>query len=164
MNRRVTVLFVSLVLLSVVQALWQHSHLPETVASHFDAAGKANGWTSRGTQTALHLFTVLFMAGMFEGIARINRLIPDEFINIPHREHWLAPERRADTFARLTNMARLLGSVLLLFFMGLFHQVYRINTGGGEITLAIAGMSAALFLAMLVIIAASLLRFSRRPS
>ena len=153
----------TLILLSVAQAAWQHGRLPETVASHFDASGKANGWMPRGAQTAWHIGTVLFMAALFEGLARINRLIPDELINIPHRGYWLAPVRRADTFARLANMVRLMGCLLLVFFMGLFRQVYRANTGGGFITQAVVLMSAALLVSLAAVGFASLRRFSRPP-
>ena len=164
MNRVVTVIFAGLVVLSVAQALWQHNGLPETVASHFDARGKANGWMSRGTQTAWHLGTVFFMAAMFEGIARLNRRIPDEFINIPHRDYWLAPARRADTIAGLGTLVRLMGCVLLAFFIGVFHQIYRINTGGGDITLAVALLSLAMLAALGVIFGTFIIRLTRPPT
>jgi uncharacterized membrane protein len=164
MSRVITVVFAALVLLSVAQAFWQHARLPETVASHFDASGKPNGWMPRGAQTAWHISTVFFMAGLLEGIARISQLIPDEYINIPHREHWLAPERRAATLAGLSTMVRLMGSVLLLFLMGLFHQVYRANTGGGSITEIVVVMSAALLVAVGIILVTGLLRFTRSPA
>ena len=164
MNRVVTVVFASLVLLSVAQAFWQHSRLPETVASHFDASGKANGWMPRGTQTAWHIGTVLFMTAMFEGIARLNRRIPDELINIPHRAYWLAPERRAETIAGLGTLVRLMGCVLLAFFIGVFHQVYRVNTGGGDITLPVAVMSIVMLAALGAILGAFILRLARPPA
>lgn len=164
MNRSVTAAFVTLVFLSLAQAAWQHGRLPETVASHFDGSGKADGWMPRGHQTAWHLGTVLFMAAMFEGIARIARHIPDELINIPHRNYWLVPGRRDETIAWLGTLVRTMGCVVLLFFVGLFHQVYRVNTGGGDITLALALMSVVLLLAVMAILGATLFRFSRPPA
>ena len=164
MNRAITAAFAALVLLSVAQAFWQYDRLPETVASHFDAAGKANGWMSRGTQTAWQIGTVLFIAGLLEGIARINRLIPDEHLNLPHRAYWLAPERRAATIAWIGTVVRLMGCVLLVFFIGLFHQVYRVNTGGGDITLPVAGLGLGLLAALGLILGAFVLRLVRPPA
>ena len=164
MNRITTVAMLALVLLSLVQAAWQHGRLPATVASHFDGSGKVNGWMPRGTQTAWHLGTVLFMAAMFEGLVRLIARIPDEYINIPHRDYWLAPARRSATVARLGTLVRLTGCVVLLFFVGLFHQVYRVNTGGSDITPAIALLSGVMLVVVLAILGATLFRFSRPPA
>jgi hypothetical protein len=164
MKRVATVSFVTLVLLSVAQAAWQHGRLPENVASHFDALGRPDAWGPRGTLTAWHIGTVLFIAGMFEGIARLNRLIPEAHLNIPHRAYWLAPERREDTLARLETMSRFLGGAVLAFLIGLFHQVYRANTGGGELTVATAFLVVGLLVAIAAILVAFLLRFARPPA
>ena len=100
----------------------------------------------------------------FEGIARLNRLIPDEYINIPHREYWLAPGRRPETVAWLGTLVRLMGCIVLLFFIGIFHQVYRANMGGGDITPAIAVLSIVMLLGVMAILGATLFRFSRPPA
>lgn len=84
-----------------IQALWYAPRLPERVASHFDAAGNPNGWSSREEFLAT-------VAGVFAatslgllGLIAVLPWIPRPLINLPQREHWLAPERRAATIADL---------------------------------------------------------------
>jgi hypothetical protein len=164
MNRPATVSFYILVLLSLAQAAWQHGRMPETVASHFDALGRPDAWGPRGTLTAWHVVAVLAMAGLFEGIARVQRLIPTELINLPHREYWLAPERREETFARLDTMTRLLGCAVLAFFIGLFHLVYRANSGAGSLTVFMVLLIASLLISLAAILGPFILRFARPPA
>ena len=164
MNRAATVVFATVVLLAVAQAAWQHGRLPVNVATHFNALGQPDAWGPRGTLTAWHLGTMLFIAGMIEGIARINRLIPDEFLNIPHRGYWLAPERREATLARVSTMTHLLGCVVLAFLMGVFRQVYRANTGGDSLTASMVVLVAGLLISIAAILGGFLLRFARPPA
>ena len=80
--------FVALVLVS-------SASLPERTATHFDAAGQPNGWMTRRS----HLGFMLVFGGGFPlllvGICAATRYLPTCLVNIPHRQYWLAPERRA---------------------------------------------------------------------
>jgi len=159
---KLQIAFFALVLATIAQALWQHGQLPEKVASHFDGAGAPNGWTSRGTHTKLHVATVVFMAVLFQGIVTLNTRLPEEYINIPRRDYWLAPERAATTHRWLADMILAMGCVVLLFFMALFHLVYRANlVPDPQLDLAIWYYTIALLVAVGVLIAATLKRFGR---
>jgi Protein of unknown function (DUF1648) len=158
-------LFLLLVAAVVAQALWQHDRLPERVATHFDAAGRPDGWMSRDNQTKAHLGLVLLIAALLEGLARLGPRLPDALVNLPHRDHWLAPERRAATHAWIAGLVRLLGCVLLGFFLALFHLVYRANLSStpmltGPVGLLVGGLLATVGL----ILAGVLLRFARPPA
>ena len=74
-------------------ALWLGSGLPPQVASHFGAAGDANGWMSRDAFVAtmgavLCLQPVLLQAGLTLAL-KFGR------VNIPNARYWLAAPRRA---------------------------------------------------------------------
>lgn len=163
MPRFTTRAFAVLVALALLQPLGYFFFLPETVATHFDAVGRANGWMTRGQHTTLHLIVVLFISGLLEGIARLNRHLPDEYINLPHRAQWLSPAHREETLAQLTRMMRAIACAVLLFFIGLFHQVYRANTGSGTLTISTALLSLAFLLSTALIVGTSLLRFRHPP-
>ncbi|MEO7432366.1 MAG: hypothetical protein ABIR62_10115 [Dokdonella sp.] len=77
-------------------------NLPEMVASHFDAAGAANGFTPRATYlgTMLLLVTLLPIALGLAG--RVVAVLPTRFVNLPNAEFWLAPERKAATLRSLS--------------------------------------------------------------
>jgi hypothetical protein len=159
------VIFLALVACAIAQALWQHGRLPERVATHFNAAGTPNGWMTRDGETAWHVGVVLFMAALFEGIAWAGARLPRELINLPHRDYWLAPERRAATDAWLGGMLRLLGGVLMLFFLGLFHLVYRANLDGAPLSApATALLTGGLLVTVGLVLAGMFVRFARPPA
>jgi len=121
------IVFFVLVLTAVGQALWQHDRLPPKVAAHFGTSGRADGWLARDTQTTWHIATVLFLAAIIQGVALVHARLPKEYINLPQRDYWLAPERAAATRDWITGAVLFIGCGLLVFFLVLFHLVYRAN-------------------------------------
>ena len=77
--------------------------MPEVVASHFVAGGAANGFMPRGQYVGLMLAVVLLVPLLLFFIGRLSSRLPTQFINLPNRQYWLAPERRAATLASLGN-------------------------------------------------------------
>jgi uncharacterized membrane protein len=94
--------------------------LPERVAIHFDGAGHANNWTDRSA--LLILFGGLGVGApiFFVGSGLLVGLVPDGMVNLPHREYWLAPERRAQTRAYLSGQMAWMGCLALLFLAGIY--------------------------------------------
>jgi uncharacterized membrane protein len=89
--------------------------LPERMASHFSGGGEPNGWMSCSTD--LFLFGALG-AGLpllFFILALVTRFIPAQFINLPHREYWLSPERRGETSTFITRQMLWMGCLMVLF-------------------------------------------------
>jgi len=107
------------------------------MASHFAASGAANGWTTK-TQFLVTYAVVLLPALFVE--FRLHRKIartPNKKLNLPNKQYWLAPERRAETFAYFEMFCAWFGCALLLlevFAMGLamranFQSPPRMPTG-----------------------------------
>jgi uncharacterized membrane protein len=74
------------------------SLLPNTVATHFDAAGQPNGWMPRQGAVLVMGLTGLGLPLLLVGSAWLVRVLPARMINLPHRQYWLASERRFETF------------------------------------------------------------------
>jgi hypothetical protein len=123
--------------------------LPPRVASHFDLAGRANGWMNRD---AYVVFTVgmalglpLFMVGVTALTGRLGR-----GLNIPNRDYWLAPERRAATVAVVMHFVVVLAALVVLLVTALHLLIVRANHGGPaprlshEIWLVLAGFLTAI--------------------
>jgi uncharacterized membrane protein len=164
-KRTLQVVFLLLVLAALAQGLWQHSRLPERVMSHFDGSGRANGWMTRDVFLGWQAGTLVFLAVLFEGIVLLQPRLPREFVNLPHRDYWLAPERRATTDTWISALVLLPGCLVMMFFMALFHQVYRVNVDGSrELTPNPAWLAAALVLAVLAVAAVAIARFARKPA
>lgn len=86
--------------------------LPPVVASHFDAAGVPNGWSSRPAYAVL-----LFIIGVLlpVGIIILLRALTREglsTLNIPAREYWNRPEQREEGVRRVRRYVWWLGCVM----------------------------------------------------
>jgi hypothetical protein len=101
MDRLAAWLAAGLVACSGAIVLATSAGLPPLVASHFAVDGRANGWMPReayawmmGAMSLAMPFAVWITA------AWLPRRWP-RFVNLPHRDYWLAPERREATLAWL---------------------------------------------------------------
>ena len=77
---------------------WSGSHLPESVATHFNGAVRPDGWMSRSDHQSFMLKFGLLFPLFVVVLCFATRFVPANLINVPHREYWLAPERRKETF------------------------------------------------------------------
>lgn len=87
----------TLVLFALAQTLFYLPQLPDIMATHFDGAGRPNGWASKTAFFALYLAFVAMLLLIFLGGGRLFMLRRD--MRIPNREYWLAPERKEETIA-----------------------------------------------------------------
>ena len=125
--RPVTAVQCSMLLLLAGYVLSSYGSLPAVVATHFNAVGAADGFIDRGSYIALFtslVFAVPLAVGWLPGaLARRG----GAGLNIPNREYWMAPERRAQTAAYLQAHG-LWFAVLLGAFLTFVHaQVVRAN-------------------------------------
>ena len=139
--------------------------LPERVATHFDIHGQANGWMSRDgilwSMTCFGLGLPLLIVLAFHS----PRLMPSRFINLPHREHWLAPTRRESTLRWIGTAGTLYACVSLLFVSTIHHFLIQANTlqpprlANGPLLLAVG-----VLLTCKVALIVALLRHFSRPN
>lgn len=119
-------LFGVVLALAVGQLVYYYPRLPETVASHFDAGGRADD--SMSTQM---FFT--FMA-VITGMTALMTLVisyaagqTSEGINLPNKAYWLAPERREATLEYLSRTALVFGTATLALLVVMMHLSFRAN-------------------------------------
>jgi hypothetical protein len=132
--------------------------LPVRVATHFGLGGQPNGWMTRGS---LVLFTLGFAIGLpillHLTFLLIRRLAGAGF-NIPHRDHWLAPERRDATLAHVQYWFSWIICVLVAFFAGVHYVIVDANSRHPvALSLPLLGATVASFLLLKVICLALLL-------
>ena len=114
--------------LAAAHAWSLRGRLPPVVASHFDAAGRANGWMPRGAFVGFYLGAVALVTVVFVIVALAPR-IPGARINLPHRDHWLAPERRDETFAWISGWGYAMGTVTVWLLIAIMRLAARANEG-----------------------------------
>lgn len=121
------------VMVSLLQQVFYWRHLPERVATHFGPGGEPNDWMDRTSAVLVLGGFQLFFPLLLVGVVRLLRWIPNGLINIPHREYWLAPERRESSLEWLEfPMAGIAGLVAVLMAV-LSHLTFRANSGAGKL-------------------------------
>lgn len=122
-----TLVTVTLILITLAQIFYYHPILPERIPVHFDLAMQPDRWAAKNTAFLLHLGITLFFALLFHLMNWIFYKIPDSWINLPHKDYWLAPERKKQTFDALTTFFIWLGNVTMLFVTIVFNLTYQAN-------------------------------------
>ncbi len=101
--------------------------MPPYLATHFDGGGTPNGWMSPST-------FAWFMAGMW-AIMTLSfwaprfalRRISAKWFNLPNKEYWLAPERRAESVERIGTWLEAYGFATLLGLVALNELLFQVN-------------------------------------
>lgn len=82
-----------IVALAVARSAAVFDRLPLRMASHFNAAGHADGSMPRDQFFMIFAIVSLGAVAMPLGLASLCRVLPMGVLNVPHREYWLTPER-----------------------------------------------------------------------
>ena len=158
------VVFALLLVAAVALMAVYYPELPERMASHFDGAGRANGWSTKAFFFGLNLVILLLVTLCFAILPGRIRKFPPEKINLPNKSYWLAPERRDATMASVASAITWFGCAVLVFLIAVTWLVIRVNLGY-ETALPAAPMSALLvgIIACVVLLLARMLYLGRRP-
>ena len=120
-------IFFFLVLVGAVQAFSHASRMPERVATHFGGNGMVNGWQSKVAFFATEASVIVVAAVISFGVPRVIGLAPLRLMNLPNKEYWFAPERRAGTLAYFRAQFAWFGCGLLAFLLFVNELVFRAN-------------------------------------
>jgi uncharacterized membrane protein len=112
---------------ALAQLGWYLPRMPELLASHFGAAGTPNGYLSRGAALGLHLALLGTLAVIFLVLPGFVTRLDSRRINLPHREYWLSPERRAETLASIRARLECMGCATMAFVLVVMELLFRAN-------------------------------------
>src|SRR5688572_16048164 len=107
--------------------IYYYPRLPDTVASHFGASGRPDGWSSKETYGIIIIAIAGLLTLMFLAIGPFVRRLPNDMINFPNRDYWLAPERRDASFAVLARLLHMIGIATLALLIGVNQLVFNAN-------------------------------------
>ena len=116
-----------LILASVVQIFYYYPQLPEVIASHFNSTGTANGWQPKRAFFGLYSGVLVFLVSIFLGLPPFLDRVPNSLINLPRKEYWLAPKRRAETFSFINAQMLIYGNATLAFILVVFQLALQTN-------------------------------------
>jgi len=121
--------FFVLVLVAAGAFVWLTSGaLPAVVASHFGPGGIANGYMGRSTYTLLMLALVIAVPALIASSMLVVRVLPPQFVNLPNKRYWLAPERRAASLEALGGLGLRFAIALAVFLCFVHWLVVQANT------------------------------------
>jgi uncharacterized membrane protein len=112
----------------VLLALWiwtgtSYSNLPDTIPTHFNAAGEADGFGRKASIVGLPIIATL----LYIGLTLLNRY--------PHIFNFPTPITQDNALKQYTNatrMIRYLKLILVLVFTGISYQTIQQANGTGE--------------------------------
>lgn len=102
--------------------------MPERIASHFNAAGKPNGWMTRSGHSAFMLLFGLGEPAFVLTLIWAMRYLPANLLNVPKPDYWRAPENYPKACAIMLTWAQCLAVAMLVwntFFNRLIIQANR---------------------------------------
>lgn len=124
------------IFLLILLAFWQLFHyeplLPQRMATHFDGAGTADGWSSRSEFLRTNAIMVAGFGILFVGITALIGRVPDAHINLPNKQYWLAPERRATTLDWIGRQMEWFGAATIALLLGMTQLTILANLSGGN--------------------------------
>ena len=104
-GNRLSEVLICLITFAAAFMIYTARYLPDSVAVHFGAGNQADGWMSC---TGYVVFMLSFMIGMTAFIIFVVGTLPAKFphwTNVPNRDYWLAPKRRAESLIIFPLMA-----------------------------------------------------------
>jgi serine/threonine-protein kinase len=110
-------IFIVLLIVSLLQALLYYTALPERLASHFDGSGRPNGWSSKAVFFAIVFSMIGLVALSFLYLPAVQFRISFNFWSLPHKDYWLAPERREKTLRRIQDQMLWFGVATLVLLI-----------------------------------------------
>ncbi len=118
---------VLIVLLMIIDTIYYYPRMVDPMATHFDGSGAANGWSSKNSFLGLYAVMMVVILLSFWGSVALMRVIPARFINLPHRDYWLAPERKEETLAVFSKYLYWFGAATMALLAGILHECFLAN-------------------------------------
>ena len=116
MSRRVlpVLLGIAATVFVVTHFMWL-AEMPERIASHFNAAGKPNGWMTRREHGTFMLLFGLGEPAFVLTLIWAMRFLPANLMNVPRRDYWHRPENYPEACAIMLTWAQCLAVAMLVW-------------------------------------------------
>jgi hypothetical protein len=115
------ILFIGVLLLCLLELARLWSITPETMAAHFHIQGSPDRFVPKAEFFRFQVQTLLVVILVSLPFQFLFLVLPPGWINMPHHEYWLAPERRAGTLGRLNGFGIVLFGIILLDVQAAFE-------------------------------------------
>ena len=154
------IFFIGVLLLCLFELARLWSITPDTMAAHFNIQGSPDRFVPKAEFFRFQVQTLLVVILVSLPFQFLFLVLPPGAINMPQREYWLAPERRAGTLGRLNSFGVILFGIILLDVQAVFEISAYANLKmpivfNAALMMAIMAASLVLVLSMLVLLVLS---------
>ncbi len=151
------VLLWAIPLVSLAAQFYYYGQLPDKLAVHFDALGRADAWASKQEYFLSNVTVLLGMAALFQiMISNLHKISP-QFLNLPHKKFWLSEKRKEATMAYVLRYLLWIADLTILFLAGLSYQITLVNYYGTFRLSSVFWMMFTLYLSATVLLTVALL-------
>ncbi len=112
---------------AISQTAYFYPLLPDIVGSHFDAAGKVNGTSSKLGYFIGYFVSLAVTSSFALVLPLVFKHLPTSVINLPHREYWLSGDRREESLQFLNMHFSWFGVATMLLIVIIFHLTFSAN-------------------------------------
>lgn len=138
-------------LLGIALTVVAAQYLPERVATHFNFSGAPNAWASNLVNTLFFSAMYLLMNSLFLAIPWFVQKLPVSMINMPNRDYWLAPERRAQSVQKIGAYMAAFAVGVNLFMIAVESLIFAANRSMMPLSpVGIISVGAAFFVFMIL--------------
>jgi uncharacterized membrane protein len=120
-------LFVVILGVALAECIRDFPLLPNRLASHFGPSGTPSGWLTKPQFFTLYAGLIVLAASVGFLAPLTIAKTPASKINLPYKEYWLAPERRAETLAAFERYFAWYGCIFLLLEVLTMQLVIQVN-------------------------------------
>lgn len=124
--------FVLMVAYAAVHFSGVYPQLPAVVASHFDAHGNANGWQTKQAFFGVFAGATALAAFLVFLVPVLIAIVPPQYVNLPNKNYWLAPERLAGVHQFLSGWFAWFGCGVYVVIVLAFDYAVKWNLGPTE--------------------------------
>jgi len=131
--RSAQVVVVVLIAAAFVELAFYYPLIGATAASHFDIGGAPNGHQTKVMFFASWIFAILLPGIVALGVPSMLGHIPVTLINLPNKEYWFAPQRRAQTLYGFAQHFAWFGAASLTLVIAVMTLVMRANLSASQL-------------------------------
>lgn len=118
---------IAVLILLILESFVLYTVLPDTIASHYGPSLKSDSYMSKGLFLIIMVFAPAFLI-LLASLTSINLLkIPNRWINLPHKDYWLVPERRVESLGKFQELLLFIGCMIGFDFILMLYWVYDAN-------------------------------------
>jgi uncharacterized membrane protein len=155
--------FFVLLLAAALQIIYFYPLMPNKMASHFDASGRANSWMPKEGFFVIYVFVLAILSAVFIILPKVLLKAPKSMINLPHKEYWLAAGRRHQTGKMIEHYMGTAGNLTITLLVCVFQMVFMADLEKQNRLPGFMWLLVAAFLFLMVIWSVQFIRAFRLP-